>query len=274
MDEIIKENLENDALVQENEQSESGLDLLGDCCKQEDEEDEGENVVYVRQLFKDYGKLMALNGIDVTLKPGKIVGLLGPNGSGKTTLIKILAGLLTPTFGEAKICGLGIGEETKAVVSYLPERPYFGSWMKVEACLDFFGDFYKDFDRELAEKMLTDLEIDKTKKLRTLSKGTREKVQLVLVMSRRAKLYLLDEPIAGVDPAARDYILETIISAYNREATVVISTHLISDIENVLDEYIFIKKGNIVEHGNAKGYGEANGETLDMHFREVFKYVR
>lgn len=245
-----------------------------DECNAQEEEKPGETVVSVKELFKDYGKLMALNGVDLTLTSGKIVGLLGPNGSGKTTLIKILSGLLTPTYGEAKICGKEIGEETKAVVSYLPERPYFGSWMRVEQCLDFFGDFYADFDRELAEKMLIDLEIDKTKKLRTLSKGTREKVQLILVMSRRAKLYLLDEPIAGVDPAARDYILETIISAYNREATVVISTHLISDIENVLDEYIFIKQGNIVEHGCAKGYEEKNGETLDMHFREVFKYVR
>ena len=274
MDEIIKENLENDALVQENEQSESELDLLGDCCKQEDGEDDGKTVVYVRELFKDYGKLMALNGIDVTLKPGKIVGLLGPNGSGKTTLIKILAGLLTPTYGEAKICGNDIGEETKAVVSYLPERPYFGSWMKVEACLDFFSDFYKDFDRELAEKMLIDLEIDKTKRLRTLSKGTREKVQLILVMSRRAKLYLLDEPIAGVDPAARDYILQTIISTYKKDASVIISTHLISDIENVIDEYIFIKYGKIEEQSSIKDFKEKTEGTLDAHFREVFKYVR
>ena len=291
MDEILK----NDACTVENpeacsesvevptEKSEE-IEYCDCCaCEQADEPaiDDGEAcqepkeaVVSVSKLFKDYGKLMALNGIDLSLTSGKIVGLLGPNGSGKTTLIKILAGLLTPTYGEAKICDKNIGEETKALVSYLPERPYFGSWMKVSQCLDFFSDFYADFDRELAEKMLIDLEIDKTKKLRTLSKGTREKVQLILVMSRRARLYLLDEPIAGVDPAARDYILETIISAYNREATVIISTHLISDIENVLDEYIFIKQGNIVEFGNAKNYEEKNGETLDMHFREVFKYVR
>lgn len=284
MDEILKtdactlENPEacNESVEASAEQAEATE--YCDCCAQKESVSEDgetkENVVSVSKLFKDYGKLMALNGVDLSLTSGKIVGLLGPNGSGKTTLIKILAGLLTATQGEAKICGKEIGEETKAIVSYLPERPYFGSWMRVEQCLDFFGDFYKDFDRELAEKMLIDLEIDKTKKLRTLSKGTREKVQLILVMSRRAKLYLLDEPIAGVDPAARDYILETIISAYNREATVVISTHLISDIENVLDEYIFIKHGNIVEFGSAKNYEEKNGETLDMHFREVFKYVR
>ena len=292
MDEIVKANsIENDECALENSatcaaETESPAPPLDEveccaCCAceaneeaDEEEAEPAEVVVSVNKLFKDYGKLMALNGVDITLTAGKIVGLLGPNGSGKTTLIKILSGLLTPTYGDVSICGKQIGEETKALVSYLPERPYFSSWMRVEECLDFFGDFYADFDRELAEKMLVDLEIDKTKKLRTLSKGTREKVQLILVMSRRAKLYLLDEPIAGVDPAARDYILETIISAYNREATVVISTHLISDIENVLDEYIFIKQGNIVEHGSAKGYEKANGETLDMHFREVFKYVR
>ncbi len=278
MDEIIKANpIENDEAAISPLDETAGCDCCCECEASDEscsEQTTAETVVSVNKLFKDYGKLMALNGVDLTLTSGKIVGLLGPNGSGKTTLIKILAGLLTATYGDAKICGKEIGEETKALVSYLPERPYFSSWMKVEECLDFFGDFYADFDRELAEKMLVDLEIDKTKKLRTLSKGTREKVQLILVMSRRAKLYLLDEPIAGVDPAARDYILETIISAYNREATVVISTHLISDIENVLDEYIFIKHGNIVEFGNAKNYEEKNGETLDMHFREVFKYVR
>lgn len=233
-----------------------------------------EPLVSVKGLTKDYGKLIALDNIDLTITKGKIIGLLGPNGSGKTTLIKILSGLLTTTEGEALVDGKKIGDLTKAVVSYLPERPYFSPWMSVEECLKFFQDFYKDFDRTLAEKMLIDLEIDKKRKLRTLSKGTKEKVQLILVMSRRAKLYLLDEPIAGVDPAARDYILETIISSYNREATVIISTHLISDIEAVLDEYIFIKYGKVIEHGSAKDYEEKNGQSLDMHFREVFKYVR
>lgn len=231
-------------------------------------------IVFTYKLTKDYGKMLALKGISLNLTRGKIVGLLGPNGSGKTTLIKILSGLLTKTSGGALVDGKEIGIETKAVVSYLPERPYFSSWMRVEDCIKYFEDFYDDFSRETAEKMLLDLEIDKTRKLRTLSKGTKEKVQLVLVMSRKAKLYLLDEPIAGVDPAARDYILDTIISTYNKEATVVISTHLISDIESVLDEYVFIKNGEILEHGNAKEYVENNGQSLDEHFREVFKYVR
>ena len=242
--------------------------------KPTEDEPKEETLVLIKGLTKDYGKLIALDNIDLTITKGKIIGLLGPNGSGKTTLIKILSGLLTTTEGEALIDGKKIGDATKAVVSYLPERPYFSPWMRVEECLKFFEDFYKDFDRALAEKMLIDLDIDKKRKLRTLSKGTKEKVQLILVMSRRAKLYLLDEPIAGVDPAARDYILETIISSYNREATVIISTHLISDIETVLDEYIFIKYGKIIEHGDAKGYEEKSGQSLDLHFREVFKYVR
>lgn len=231
-------------------------------------------IVYTYKLTKDYGKMLALKGVSLNLARGKIVGLLGPNGSGKTTLIKILSGLLTKTDGGVLVDGKEIGIETKAVISYLPERPYFSSWMRVEDCIKYFEDFYEDFSRETAEKMLLDLDIDKSKKLRTLSKGTKEKVQLVLVMSRKAKLYLLDEPIAGVDPAARDYILDTIISTYNKEATIVISTHLISDIEGVLDEYVFIKNGEIVEHGNAKEYVENNGQSLDEHFREVFKYVR
>lgn len=239
-----------------------------------EEEIKAQTVVSITGLTKDYGKLIALNDVDLTITKGKIIGLLGPNGSGKTTLIKILSGLLTATEGEVLIDGNEVGKKTKAVVSYLPERPYFSPWMSVEECLRFFKSFYKDFDYELAEKMLIDLDIDKKRKLRTLSKGTKEKVQLILVMSRRAKLYLLDEPIAGVDPAARDYILETIISSYNREATVIISTHLISDIETVLDEYIFIKYGKIIEHGDAKEYEDKNGQSLDLHFREVFKYVR
>ena len=190
-------------------------------------------------------------------------------------LIKILAGILSPSDGVAKIDGLNIGTETKAIVSYLPERPYFNSWMRVYECLDFFSDFYKDFDREVAEKMLADLEIDTKAKLRTLSKGTKEKVQLILVMSRRARLYLLDEPIAGVDPAARDYILDTIIREHNEDATVLISTHLISDVENVLDEYVFIRNGVILEHNSMQSFKQKNCETtLDSHFREVFKYVR
>ena len=235
--------------------------------------DDSPSLVKVRGLTKNYGKLRALNYVDLSIKSEKIIGLLGPNGSGKTTLIKILAGLLTHNGGEVKIDDKDIGDETKAIVSYLPERPYFNSWMSVKECLDFFEDFYADFDREIAEKMLTDLDINPKRKLRTLSKGTKEKVQLILVMSRRAKLYLLDEPIAGVDPAARDYILDTIISKYNRGASVIISTHLISDVEDVLDEYIFIRYGEVIEHGSVKNFKATTGQTLDSHFREVFKYV-
>lgn len=231
-------------------------------------------LVRVENLTKKYGSLTALNGVDLKVTSGKIIGLLGPNGSGKTTLIKILAGLLTKSSGYATIDGLEIGTGTKAIVSYLPERPYFNSWMTVEGCLKFFADFYKDFDMSLAEKMLADLDIDKKRRLQTLSKGTKEKVQLILVMSRRAKLYLLDEPIAGVDPAARDYILETIISAYKKDATVIISTHLISDIEEILDEYIFISYGDIIEHSDMKSVKESGAKSLDSHFREVFRYVR
>ena len=177
-------------------------------------------VLKVESLTKRYGNVTALNGLDLEVEKGKIIGLLGPNGSGKTTLIKIIAGLLTPNVGRVTICGDEPGVITKSKVSYLPERPYFSSWMKVSECLDYFCDFYADFDRALAEKMLSDLGVSTDAKLKTLSKGTKEKVQLVIVMARRAELYLLDEPIAGVDPVARDYILETIISNYNKEATV------------------------------------------------------
>ncbi|MBO5313234.1 MAG: ABC transporter ATP-binding protein [Clostridia bacterium] len=230
-----------------------------------------DNIIVTEKLTKEYNCFPALKELDIEIGKGKIIGLLGPNGSGKTTLIKILAGLLTPTKGRALIDGLEPGVETKAIVSYLPERTYFNSWMRVDECLQYFQDFYKDFDRERAESMLRDLDVSTTAKLKTLSKGTKEKVQLVLVMARKAKLYLLDEPIAGVDPAARDYILDTIIRNYNPEATVIISTHLISDIEKVLDEYIFINKGVIVERGTAKSVQEEKGVTLDEHFREVFK---
>ncbi len=232
-------------------------------------------LVDIKGLAKSYGTVNALKGVNLQLNSKKIIGLLGPNGSGKTTMIKILAGLLTPTLGSATIDGKEIGVETKSIVSYLPERPYFNSWMRVEECLDFFADFYEDFDREVAEQMLKDLAIEPKSKLRTLSKGTKEKVQLILVMSRRAKLYLLDEPIAGVDPAARDYILDTIIRRYNKDASVVISTHLISDVEGVLDEYIFIKNGDIIEHSSIDDFKTKHeNATLDSYFREVFRYVR
>ena len=229
------------------------------------------NIVTALGLTKCYGEFCALNQIQLSLPAGQIIGLLGPNGSGKTTFIKILAGLLTPTSGTIFIDGKAPGAETKAIVSYLPERPYFNSWMLVSQCLDFFSDFYEDFDRALAEQMLADLNVPVDAKLKTLSKGTKEKVQLVLVMARRAKLYLLDEPIAGVDPAARDYILRTIISKYNREATVLISTHLISDVESILDRFILLNNSVIYMEGDVKSIHQDRGQSLDEFFREVFR---
>ncbi len=228
-------------------------------------------VVQTFSLTKSYSGLIALNQVTLNLESGKIIGLLGPNGSGKTTLIKILAGLLTPTSGNALICGQIPGPETKAMVSYLPERPYFSSWMTPADCMSFFADFYADFDRTLAEQMLSDLKVPADARLRTLSKGTREKVQLVLVMARRAKLYLLDEPIAGVDPVARDYILRTIVSAYRKEATVLLSTHLIWDVEPVLDQFLFLNQGNVVLGGDAQSVRQTQGKSLDDYFREVFR---
>lgn len=230
-------------------------------------------LVFAQGLVKDYGTVKALKGIGINIEKGKIIGLLGPNGSGKTTLIKILAGLLTPTSGIVSIDGLEPGFETKSIVSYLPERTYFNSWMSVKDCLEYFQDFYQDFDRARAEAMLVDLGVPIDRKLRTLSKGTKEKVQLVMVMARNAKLYLLDEPIAGVDPAAREYILKTIISNYRENATVIVSTHLITDIEPIIDGYVFINKGEIIECRDVSELKETGVESLDAYFREVFKYV-
>ena len=231
-----------------------------------------ENVVLkAAGLTKNYGGNRALDGLDLELPQGKIVGLLGPNGSGKTTFLKIAAGLLTPSAGELTVCGQKIGPETKAVVSYLPDKTYLNRQQKITEILDFFQDFYKDFDRERAENMLSALHIDPNARLKTLSKGNQEKVQLVLVMSRRAKLYLLDEPIGGVDPAARDYILNTIITNYDPSATVLISTHLIADVERVLDEFVFLSQGRIVRQGSTDETREETGKSLDELFREVFR---
>ena len=230
-----------------------------------------ETVLSTVGLTMRYTNKLALDKLTLDLPQGKIVGLLGPNGSGKTTFIKLAAGLLTPTEGTITICGQSIGPATKAIVSYLPDRPYFSRQMTVAQQLDFFQDFYADFDRIRAETMLDALGIRLDAKFRTLSKGTQEKVQLVLVMSRRAKLYLLDEPIGGVDPAARDYILNTIISNYDPSATILISTHLISDVERVLDEFIFLYQGNVVRSGNADETREETGKSLDELFREVFR---
>lgn len=227
-------------------------------------------ILECRQLKKNYGSFTALNGIDLALPQGKIVGLLGPNGSGKTTLIKLACGLLAPTSGEILINGMKPGVETKKIVAYLPERNYLSDSMTVTEMVHFMAGFYSDLDQDKAYDMLAHLNIDPKKKFKALSKGNREKVQLILVMSRQAKLYLLDEPIGGVDPASRDYILDTIIKNYNKEATVVLSTHLIADIEPVLDEYVFIRNGDILEYNSAKEVHD-RGETVDSLFREVFR---
>ncbi|MBO4877454.1 MAG: ABC transporter ATP-binding protein [Ruminococcus sp.] len=228
-------------------------------------------LIQISDLSKSYGKKEALSSLSLTLESGKVIGLLGPNGSGKTTLIKILCGLLTPTSGHVTIDGKEIGTETKAIVSYLPERTYIPKWMKVKDILDYFEDFYKDFRRSVAEDMLSRLKIDPGTKIKTLSKGNKEKVQLILVMSRDAKLYLLDEPIAGVDPAARDYILDTIVTNYNPDATIIISTHLIQDIERILDDVIMIQYGHLKVFGSADALRSEKGMSIDQLFREVFR---
>ena len=223
-------------------------------------------------LVKNYGNLTALNGINLTLENGKIIGLLGPNGSGKTTLIKIINGLLKQKSGEIYINGNAPGIETKKIVSYLPDNSFLNNWMNAEQIVKIFTDFDEDFRPELALKMMADLGISPKVKLKSLSKGNKEKVCLILTMSRNALLYVLDEPIAGVDPATRDYIISTIINNYNTESSVLISTHLISDIEEVLDEVIFINKGNIVLHKSVDEIREENGQSVDELFREMFKW--
>lgn len=228
-------------------------------------------ILECKSLTKRYGNKTALDQISFSLMPGKIIGLLGPNGSGKTTLIKLLNGLLVPTDGHIFIDGLAPGVETKKFVSYLPERTYLNSWMKVCDIIDFFQDFYEDFDKARAYDMLKRLNINPSDRLRTMSKGTKEKVQLILVMSRRARLYCLDEPIAGVDPAARDYILSTIIQNYDENATIIISTHLISDVENILDDVVFIQNGHIRMVDSVENIRFNQGKSVDALFREVFK---
>ena len=223
------------------------------------------------ELYKSYGLKPALRGVDLAVEPGRIVGLLGPNGSGKTTLIKLLCGLLQPTTGTLAVDGERIGPYTKSVVSYLPDRMYFADWMKATDLFDLFRDFYADFDYEKALAMCQSLGVEPRDRLKSMSKGTKEKVQLVLVMARNAKLYLLDEPIAGVDPAARDFILRTILTNYNEEGTVLISTHLISDVEKVLDEAVFLKEGKIMLHETVDHIREREGKSVDALFREIFR---
>ncbi len=228
-------------------------------------------IIQCRNLTKTYNHKTALSALNIALKPGRIIGLLGPNGSGKTTLLKLINGLLTPTSGTILVGGHTPGVATKAFVSYLPERTYLAPDMRVREVVSFFADFYADFDSARADAMLSDLNIDPNSRLKTLSKGTREKVQLILVMSRRARLYCLDEPIAGVDPAARDYILRTIITNYDPDATILISTHLIADIEKILDEVIFIQNGSIIKNNAVEDIRESTGQSIDSLFREVFK---
>ena len=230
-----------------------------------------ESIVEFKDVYKGYGKKQVLNGINLNIPKGKIVGLLGPNGSGKSTMIKLMNGLLSKDSVIILINGLKPSKETKKIVSYLPERTYLNDWMKVKDILEFFKDFYSDFDMEKAEEMLKSLNIDKNEKLKTMSKGTKEKVQLILVMSRKAELYILDEPIGGVDPAARSYILKTIMTNYLEDSTLLIATHLISEIENICDEVIFISNGNIVLQGNVDEIREEKGKSIDALFREEFK---
>lgn len=228
-------------------------------------------ILECRGLVKRYGYRTALNSVNLTVERGRIVGLLGPNGSGKSTLIKLANGLLTPTTGEILIDGKVPGPETRKIVSYLPDKNYLNDWMRVEQLVKFFADFYEDFDTHAAVDMLGRLGINLKDRLKSLSKGTKEKVQLILVMSRKAQLYLLDEPIGGVDPAVRDYILHTIISNYNENASVIISTHLISDVESVLDDVIFISQGQIVLTSSVDDIREQRDQSVDGLFREVFK---
>lgn len=232
-----------------------------------------DSIIECRGLTKRFsGKAEpALNAVNLAIPKGQIVGLLGPNGSGKTTLIKLVNGLLTPTSGEVLVDGMKPGVETKKIVSYLPERTYLNDWMSVQNIIDYFGDFYADFKKEKAYDMLQRLHINPNDRLKTMSKGTKEKVQLILVMSREAELYLLDEPIGGVDPAARDYILDTIISNYSENATLLISTHLITDVEKVLDNVVFINNGNVVLTSTVDAIREKENKSVDSLFREVFR---
>lgn len=232
---------------------------------------DSEIVLECSSLSKNYGNVKALDGISFKVPAGKIIGLLGPNGSGKTTFIKIVAGLLTADSGKVTVCGNEIGVKTKAMVSYLPERNSIPEHFTVGEAMEYFADFFEDFDTERAETMLTALRVPKEMRIKSLSKGTKEKVQLVMVMSRRARLYILDEPISGVDPAARDYIIDTILHNFAPDASVLISTHLISDIEKAMDGFIFLKYGRIACIGTPSGLAAKLGKTVDEYFREVFR---
>ena len=229
------------------------------------------SLIDINDVSKIYGNEIALNHVDLKIEPGKIIGLLGPNGSGKTTLIKLINGLIPLTSGEIKVDNRPVGIESKKIISYLPERTYLDPNMSVIECMNFFKDFYEDFDLDRAYELVSKLDINLNKKLSTLSKGTKEKVQLILVMSRRAKVYILDEPIAGVDPAARDYILDIIMNNFNEGSTLIICTHLISDIEKILDEVVFLKKGRVMLQDTADSVRAKYSGSIDQAFREVFR---
>ena len=229
------------------------------------------SLVECKHVTKKYGMKVALDDVNLTIEKGKIIGLLGPNGSGKTTIIKLLNDLLVPNSGEILIQGNHPGVETKKIISYLPERTYLSFNMRIKEVIQYFKDFYDDFREEVAYELLKKLGINPNDQLKTLSKGMKEKVQLILVMSRKAQLYILDEPIGGVDPAARDYILDTILKNFNEDASILISTHLISDIEKILDEVIFIKDGKIVLHESSDQLRDESGKSIDGYFREEFK---
>ncbi|MEY8435183.1 ABC transporter ATP-binding protein [Streptococcus hyointestinalis] len=229
------------------------------------------DILQVHRITKKYGKHTALEDVTLNLPSGKIIGLLGPNGSGKTTLIKLINGLLKPTSGELVVDGYKPSVVTKKIVSYLPDTTYLDDNMKIRDIFAYFKAFYDDFDQERAEHLCKDLDLDLNDRLRNLSKGNKEKVQLIVVMSRNARLYVLDEPIGGVDPATRDYILKTIINNYSEDASVIISTHLIADVEPILDEVVFLKNGHIVLNGNADDLREEYGQSIDRIFRDTFK---
>ena len=228
-------------------------------------------ILYVDQVRKSYGKKRVLKNMSFSIERGKIVGFLGPNGCGKTTLVKLINGLIPVTDGVIMVGGNRIGKETKAIISYLPERTYLNNWMRVKDILDFFEDLFEDFDRQRAELMFSDMKIDLDEKLKNLSKGTKEKVQLVLVMSRQAELYILDEPIAGVDPAARSYIMKTILTNLPEDSSLLIVTHLISDIETICDEIIFVNDGSVMLHEETETLREKYGKSIDAIFREEFR---
>lgn len=228
-------------------------------------------VLEIKNVHKKYLSHTVLEGVGFSIPRGKIVGLLGPNGCGKTTILKLISGLLQLDEGEIRINGICPGQQTKSMISYLPERSYLNDWMKISDILNLFSDFYADFDRERAEQMLTDLKISKEEKLKTMSKGTKEKVQLILVMSRRASLYLLDEPIGGVDPATREYILHTILKNFDENSSILITTHLIQDVETIFDQVLFLNQGKIVIDGEVDEIRETYGKSIDGLFREVFR---